>query len=182
MTPAERERAVSYLTRTRDDLLRATRPLSRDQLRFKPAPGRWSVAECLEHLVAVENRVLEGVFDALQKPGDPSKRSAFDGRDDAFMQIVTDRSQQRQAPDPVVPSTRWPVDQLIPEFEAARKRSTDLAATTNANLRLHFLPHRTLGELDCYQWLLMIAGHSDRHRAQIAEVLAAPDFPQTTAV
>lgn len=181
MTPAERERAVSYLTRNRDELLRATRSLSRDQLRFKPEPGRWSVGECLEHIVMVENRLLDSVLEAIQHPVDPSKHSAFEGRDDAFVQLVTDRSQPRQAPDPAQPAGRWQPDQLVPEFEAVRERSRNLAATTNANLRQHFFTHRTLGELDCYQWLLMISAHGDRHRAQIEEVLAAPGFPRASA-
>ena len=42
MTPAERERAVNYLTQSRDNLLRTIRGLSREQLQFKSAPDRWS--------------------------------------------------------------------------------------------------------------------------------------------
>lgn len=181
MTPADRERAVSYLSQTRDNLLRATGGLSPAQLQFKSAPGRWSVAECLEHIVTVEHRVIEGITNALQQPADPAKRSAFDGRDDEFLQIVTDRSSRRQAPEAIHPSNRWPCDRLIPEFQAARKRSIDLAANTDCHPRQHFFAHRAFGELDCYQWMLLIAGHGDRHRAQIDEVLAAPNFPRAAA-
>lgn len=181
MTPADRERAVSYLTQTRDNLLRATNGLSSGQWAFKPAPGRWSVAECLEHIVTVENRVLEGISNALQQPADDSKQSAFDGRDDEFLQIVTDRSARREAPEAVQPSHRWPHDQLIREFASARQRSIDLAAATNSDPRRHFFAHRAFGELDCYQWLLLVAAHGDRHRAQIEEVLAAPNFPRSAA-
>jgi hypothetical protein len=29
-----------------------------------------------------------------------------------------------------------------------------------------------------YQWLLLIAGHCDRHRVQSEEVMASPGFPR----
>jgi uncharacterized damage-inducible protein DinB len=181
MTPADRERAVSYLSQTRDNLLRATSGLSPAQLEFKSAPGRWSVADCLEHIVVVENFFLERVSAALQEPADSSKRSAFDGRDDELLQIVTDRSSPRQAPEMVQPSSRWQHDQLVREFEVARKRTVDLAAGTDRDPRRHFFPHRAFGELDCYQWFLLVAAHGDRHRAQIEEVIAAPNFPRAAA-
>ncbi|MGA9883997.1 MAG: DinB family protein [Candidatus Acidiferrales bacterium] len=181
MTSADRERAVSYLSQTRDNILRAASGLSPAQLQFKPAPGRWSVAECLEHIVTVEHRVLDGMTSALQQPVESAKRSAFDGRDDELLQIVTDRSNPRQAPEAIHPSNRWPHDQLIPEFQAARKRSIDLAANSECDPRQHFFAHRAFGELDCYQWLLLVAAHGDRHRAQIDEVLGSPNFPRAAA-
>ncbi len=181
MTPAERERAVSYLSQTRDNLLRATGGLSPAQLQFKPAPGRWSVAECLEHIVTVERRVIEGITSALQQPADAAKRSAFDGRDDELLQVVTDRSSPRQAPEAIHPSNRWPHSRLMPEFQAARKRSIELAGNPDCHLRQHFFAHRAFGDLDSYQWLLLVAGHGERHRAQIEEVTASPNFPRAAA-
>jgi len=181
MTAADRERAVSYLAQTRDNLLRATRGLSPAQLAFKPAPGRWSVADCLEHLVTVENRAMEGISGALQQPADSAKRSPFDGRDDELLQIVTDRSSPRKAPEMAEPSGRWPQDQLLREFEATRARSIELARSTVCDPRQHFFAHRAFGELDCYQWILLVAAHGDRHRAQIEEVLGAPNFPRAAA-
>lgn len=180
MTPADRERAVSYLTQTRDNLLRATNGLSPAQWGFKSAPGRWSVAECLEHIVTVENRVLDNISNVLHQSADSSKQSSFDGRDDELLQIVTDRTARREAPEAVQPSSRWPHDRLLGEFLSARQRSIDLAAT-GSDLRRHFFAHRAFGELDCYQWLLLLAAHGDRHRAQMEEVLAAPNFPRAAA-
>ena len=183
MTPAERERAISYLVQSRDSLLGTVRGLSREQLQFKPAPDRWSIADCLEHLILVENRrICEGIPAALQQPIDPARRSAYEGRDDDLVQHVAGRVQRAQAPEPVRPAARWPHDRLIPEFEAVRKRSADLVATTPADLRRYFSTHPLFGELDCYQWVLLVAAHSDRHRAQIEELIASPGFPRAAAV
>lgn len=181
MKPAERERAISYLKQSRDSLLRATSGLSPAQMQFKPAADRWSVADCLEHLITVENRCFEGLSSALREPADSAKRSAFDGRDDELLHIVTDRGSRRQAPEAIHPSGRWQQDHLLREFEAARKRTIDLATTTECDPRQHFFAHRAFGDLDCYQWLLLVAGHGERHRAQIEEVLAAPNFPRAAA-
>jgi DinB superfamily len=183
MTPAERGRVLNYLAESRDNLLRLTRGLSQEQLEFKPAPDRWSIAECLEHLIMVENnRVAGGITAALQQPVDPSKRSAFEGRDEELVQMVTNRGQRGQAPEMLRPTGRQPDSRLVFEFEAARKRTSDLVATTNADLRKHFSLHPRFGDLDCYQWLLLVAGHCDRHCQQIEEVAASPGFPRAAAI
>jgi len=178
MTPSERQRAIAYLAETRDRLLGTTRGLSPSQLQFKPAPDRWCVAECLEHIVFVEDRILGRLSATVSEPPNPSKRSAFDGTDDELLGTVVNRTQRAQAPEPLRPTGRWPHDRLIPEFEAVRKRSAEFAATTDANLRHHFLRHPFLGELDCYQYLLLIGGHCDRHHAQVEEVISSPGFPR----
>lgn len=181
MTPAERERAVNYLAETRENLLRATSPLSHAQLQFKPAPDRWSVAECLEHVILVENRILGRISELAQGPADTSKRSAFEGRDDSLAQIIAGRVDRFPAPEMLYPSGRWPLDRLLPEFQAARGRSLDLAARMDADLRRRFFPHPVYGDLDSYQWLLLIPAHGERHRAQAEEVTSAPGFPRAAA-
>ncbi len=178
MTPAERELALQNLADSRERLLRMAHGLSRDQLHFCPAPDRWSVAECLEHIVTVEARLLERIQTTLEKGPDSSRRSALEGRDDALVAGTVARELRFQAPEILVPSGRWPDDRLLPEFEAARQKSRDFAASTQADLRSHFFKHPALGDLDLYQWLLMIAAHCDRHRAQSEEVIASGGFPR----
>jgi len=80
-----------------------------------------------------------------------------------------------------MPMGRWPHDQLVREFEAARKRTSEFAATTSADLRQAAFPHPMFGPLDCYQWLLLIAAHGERHRAQAEEVMADANFPRSAA-
>jgi len=182
MTPAERDRATAYLAKTRENLLGATRELSREQLLFKPAPDRWSAADCLEHIVVVERRVMERITGALQQAFDPAKRSAYDGRDDALVTHITNRSERAKAPEMAVPTGRWSHERLLPEFELARKSTTEFAATNNDDLRRHLAAHPRFGELDCYQWLLLIGAHGERHRQQIEEVIASAEGPRAAVV
>jgi len=69
----------------------------------------------------------------------------------------------------------------LQQFAAARKRTSEFAAATNADLRRHFLPHPVFGDLDCYQWLLLLGAHCDRHRVQSQEVKASAEFPRAAA-
>jgi len=181
MTTDEREVLLKNLAESRERLLRMAQSLSREQLHYRPAPGRWTVAECLEHIATVEGRVLGLIQLTLQTGPDSSKRSAMDGKDDALIADVAGRVTRFQAPDMLVPTGRWPDEQLLKEFEGARKQTRDFAASTPADLRRHFYKHPALGELDLYQWLLLIAAHCDRHRAQSEEVMASAGFPRSSA-
>ena len=102
----------------------------------------------------------------------------MDGQDEALIAGLVARVIRFQAPEPVLPTGRWPDEQLLQEFEAARVQTRDFAAITTADLRRHFFKHPVIGELDLYQWLLLIAGHCDRHRVQSEEVMASPGFPR----
>ncbi len=177
ITPAERDRLTNYLAVTRERLLNATRSLSSEQLGFKPSSDRWSVAENLEHLTIVENRVLGRIENALQA-SDSSKRSAWEGRDEALLKEIRSRSPRVQAPEIVQPTGTLEQEELFRQFEAARRRTGEFAVTTNADLRGHFFPHPLFGEMDCYQWLLAMGAHYERHLGQIEEVLASACFPR----
>lgn len=178
MTSAERERAVAYLAETRESLHRTTKNLSPTQLQFKPAPDRWSVAECLEHIVIVESFILNTINSTLQQPAGSFTSAMSDEVMDARLKKATERATRVKAPVHLEPTGRRPHDQLLPEFDAARKRTSDFVGGTNAQLRERGFPHPILGELDCYQWVLLIGGHGERHRAQAEEVIADANFPR----
>lgn len=178
ITPAERDRLTKYLALTRERLLNTARSLSSEQLGFKPSSEQWSVAENVEHLTIVENRAFGRIENALQGASDVSKRSAWEGRDEALVSEIRNRSPRVQAPEIVRPTGTWQQEELLRQFQAARQRTGEFAATTDADLRGHCWPHPILGELDCYQWLLAVGAHCERHLAQIEEVLASAEFPR----
>jgi uncharacterized damage-inducible protein DinB len=179
MTPAERELALNQLAESRERLLRTVHGLSETQLTYKPRPDRWSVADLIEHLAVVETRILGLIQQSLATAPDPSKRGAM--TDEALVEDVACRVTRFQAPEFLAPTGRWTAEQRVPEFEAARKRTVEFVAGTNADLRRHFARHPVLGELDCYQWVLLLSAHCDRHRAQGEEVKADAGFPRAAA-
>jgi uncharacterized damage-inducible protein DinB len=180
MAAAERDTVLKNLADSRERLLRAVQGLSHQQLHFRPDPDRWTVAECVEHITFVEGRILAMIQKTLSAGPTPEKRSAMEGKESVFFENVAARLPRLQAPESVKPCGRWPDDQLLKEFEAARQRTREFAATTDADLRTHFFAHPFFGDLDLYQWLLLIGAHCDRHRAQSEEVMSSPGFPRST--
>ena len=177
MTQAERQRVTRYLAETGAELLHRTRHLSPLQLDYRPAAHRWSVAEIVEHIIIVEGLILRGIDVALQRPSDSA--SAWQGRDDALILELRNRAHSLQGPEIVLPKPEWEHADLFRRFEVVRQRTQAFAATTTANLRSHCSPHPVYGQIDCYQWLLVIGAHCERHLAQCEEVMAAPRFPRT---
>jgi hypothetical protein len=178
ITPAERERLTGYLSQSGSQLLETVSSLSPAQLDFKPNPDRWSAAQIVEHLTILEG-FLPILIDATLKS--PPQQSAWQGRDDALIQDIRSRESRVQAPERAHPTGRFQHEELFRQFEAARKRNIEYAATTNAPLRNFCTPHPVFGQIDCYQWLLSAAAHCERHHAQILEVMASADFPRAAA-
>lgn len=177
ITSEERRKLGTYLTETRERLLRLTQSLTPIQLIHKPAPNRWSVADNLEHVTVVESLVLDRVNQALQEAPDPSRQSAWHGRDEALIQSVENHADRLEAPELIQPARRQ-YQELFQQLEAVRQRTCEFVAETSAELRGHYFAHPVYGELDCYQWLLTMGAHFERHRVQIEEILAAPRFPR----
>ena len=180
LTPEERAAALKSLQATHDAFLQSIAGLSEKQWRFKPAPDRWSVAEVSEH-IAVSESTIFGLVQTkfMTSPADPSKRTEVVGKDEIILTKVPDRSHKVQAPEILKPTNRWATEaDVIKAFEESRKATMDYVRTTNDDLRDHFGPHPVLGPLDCYQWILLISAHSERHTKQIEEVKADPNFPK----
>src|SRR5215471_6891535 len=73
ITDAERKFAVDHLNQTRTDLINAVQGLSEAQLNFKPAPDRWSVLECVQHIVLAS----QGLFGLEQQTSKTPNDSNF---------------------------------------------------------------------------------------------------------
>lgn len=180
-TAAERDFVAKHLAESRDRFVQLVRALPSRQLAYKPGPGRWSIAENLEHVVLVEHRGRGFIDVALKHPPDLARSSGYPGSAESLIIMLRDRSHPRRGPEQIQPTGRWPHEQLLDEFVAARKRTCDLLAATPEDLHAHFSPHPLFGELTCYQWLLILAAHCDRHRAQSEEVMASEGFPPAAA-
>lgn len=178
LTAAEREKAVQYLEQTRDGVIAQTKGLSDAQMKFKPAPDRWSVAETLEHIAVAEDYLLGNVTQNIMKaPAGPADRDTAK-LDAMILAAVPDRSTKRQAPGPLVPNGRWTPAETLAHFEASRAKTIAFLQST-PDLREHASSDNPFQQpMDAYEWLLFISAHSQRHTKQIAEVKADPNFPK----
>jgi uncharacterized damage-inducible protein DinB len=168
-TEVDMEKVRNYLEETRQTLIRSIREFPEEQFFTAPAEGCWSAAETFEHVVSVEHRALGRIQAAVQKPADPSRKSAMRGRDEDLFAGVVSRDTRITAPPITRPTGAQNKEQLLAAFEAARESTMRFAEQNDADLRAHFSPHSMFGDLDCYQWLMLIPAHGERHRAQIEE-------------
>ncbi len=183
MTIAERDKAVSYLERTKAALLQATASITEAQWQFKPSPGQWSAAECVEHIVVSEQLLLDNIQKSATNPPDPAEvLAACAGKEKIIEQRVPRRGAKAKAPAPVFPSGRFGDPAAITaRFIAVRDRTIEYARTTSDPIREHTFPHFAFGPLDGYQWLIFCAAHTERHTAQLLEVIEAEALARRTA-
>lgn len=177
LTQADREKGLQYLEQTRDGVVAATKGLSEAQLKFKPAPDRWSVAEIVEHITVVEGAIYQNVTEKVMKapPGAADRDTAkIDG---LVLAMVPDRSHKVKAPDQFVPTGRWPATDTVDQFLKTRAQSVTFFEST-PDLRAHVGGQSPFGLLDGYEWIMYAAAHSARHTKQILEVKADPNFPK----
>ncbi len=178
MEATERKLALEHLNASRERLLATVRGLSAEQRMFQAAERRWSVADCLEHLIIVENFVWKTMQNVLQTPPQPEKQAEVRPRDQIVLEMVPARTRRVAGPPGVHPTRSWrDFGELVQQFEIARARTLQFAAYSDADLRCHFFPHPIIGDLDCYQWLLFLGTHCERHVRQMEEVMADPGFP-----
>ncbi|MBI3406208.1 MAG: DinB family protein [Acidobacteria bacterium] len=179
---ADQDKAVAYLKKTQKGVEAAVKGLSAEQLKWKAAPDRWSVQDCLEHITLSEDYLRTVVTDkVLKSPAAPDKVSASKQSegDEMIMKRVTDRSHKAQAPEPLKPSGKWADSKaMLKEFSARRAATIQLVRNSPENLRAHFMDSPAAKDLDGVQWILFLAAHSERHTAQMLEVKADPNFPK----
>ena len=180
LTGEERKDAVKYLEETRKNFLESVKGLSEAQWKFKSAPDRWSVAEVAEHIAVSEETLFGLVANQIMKsPAAPEKKESVKGKEKQLPELLTNRSQKFQAPEMLKPTSRFAtLDDCVKAFNASRDKTEAYVKTTQDDLRSHFAPHPVLKDLDAYQWIILISGHSARHTDQIKEVKADPNFPK----
>ncbi len=175
MSQAERQRVTEYLAETQGQVLQIVLTLSAQQLDFKSKPARWSISQTLEHLSAVDNLTRALIEEALGKPAG-LKESAWKDRDDALLDQVRNRVLALKAPEVIQPSEATHHDDVFRRLKEARQRLLAFVASTDAPLRSFCVAHPIFGELDCYQWLLAMGAHFERHLGPIHAVIELNDL------
>ncbi len=174
ITSDERSRTLLELERTRTLMLSAIDGVEEEQAKKKPAPERWSVLECVEHLALTERGIFAAMQANLKAPeSSEAERAKTRGKAEVLGQFMPDRSRKATAPVEVAPRGEFKtLAAARAAFEAARKATIDFVATTDLPLHSHVTKHFAFGELDVYQWFVLMAGHVERHTRQINEVKA----------
>lgn len=175
---ADNQNIVKELERTEARFLKSIEGLSEAQWNFKPAPDRWSVAECAEHIAASEPFIRTMIAGVVNKEATPEMVKEGIRKDEILSTAMVDRSKKFKAPEPLVPTNRFGTPAAATESFKKERAQTIQLASSAPDLRTHGDKHFLLGPLDSYGWFLFLSGHSERHTLQIDEVKASPDFPK----
>jgi DinB superfamily len=175
---ADKEKALQYLEATKKEVLDAVEGLSPAQWNFKPGPDRWSVVECMEHIASAEDFLRGLVTEQVMKsPAAPDRDvKAIDA---GILKNVPDRSVKRQAPEPIKPGNKYGSPEGSEKHFVESRSVTESLLKNTPDLRDHAMAGPTGDKLDAYEWILLIAAHSDRHTKQILEVKTDPNFPKS---
>jgi hypothetical protein len=175
----DRTALLQDLERSRKMFLSAIADVTTEaQWNYKPAPDRWSVAECAAHIIAAEEYFRQNVAAALKSPPLAAAQQSNAG-DAGIVKMIRDRSQRFQAPAGLEPTGKVTAKaQAIKDFEATRTRTVDYVRTTADPLREHGAGTPP-NVMSAYQLLLMLSGHTERHTAQLLEVKASPGYPRS---
>jgi hypothetical protein len=165
---------AGYLEESRAVLLAAVAAIPEDRRAERASENAWTAGEVIDHLALVEDgvaRLLERRAERGRAEGlgpDPETSSILGCLDDRLM----DRTQHRfQAHEVVRP--RSGTDASVALASLAQSRLALVAAMRHIDgLDLGALRarHPALGEIDLYQWLVMVAKHERRHAQQLEEL------------
>jgi flavodoxin len=179
LTEAERNTATKFLSETETGVLESISGLSEAQLTFKPAPDKWSVEDCMKHIAATEIGLWQMTEGNIKQAANPEKRMELKMSDDDVMKNIEDRSHKVKTFPPFEPQNTGfkTLSDAVNSFKDNRSKLIEYVKTTDQDLRNHVatLP---VGSFDCYQMILFIGAHSNRHMQQINEVKADPNFPK----
>jgi hypothetical protein len=172
MSDGDRQRLLAHLEMTESWLVSEVGGLSDQQLRFRRAPDTWNIMDVVEHLAIAEPQYWKNLQDSVKQPETAYKPEATDA---GILWYGIDRTNRQKTGEARVPKGRWNnVKDSLGEFRKLRATMRDYAATTKDGMRSRRLLE---GNMDVYQWFLMISSHSQRHILQIREIKADSHFP-----
>jgi hypothetical protein len=172
MTTGDRQRLVSHLEMTEGWLVSELAGLSEAQLSHRPSSDSWSIKDVVEHLGIAEPQYWKQVEDSLKAPVTGYKPEATDA---AILWYGIDRTNRARTGEARVPDGRFKsAAEALASFRKLRATMLEKARGSQDDFRGRKLIE---GNMDVYQWFLMISSHSQRHILQIREIKASGGYP-----
>ncbi len=171
---------VNYYEQTLENLQSAVEGLSEKQLQFKAAPDKWSVSQCLEHIVLSEKMLLEYVKKTMEQEPTPERKAEVKMTDEGLIKGMTDRSFKAQAPKEMTPKEKGiykTADKALEDLRSQRREILDYLNDFSVEDMRSRVSESPFGLVDAYHSFLYIPSHTARHTLQIEEIKAEKGFP-----
>jgi hypothetical protein len=169
---ARTEELIRFLDERLDRLRAAVEAIPANRRDEKPDPERWSVAEVLEHLIAIERGTTQ-VFIAHAGEGEPIGDDFGSGSvlDTVDMGMLLDRSRKRVTAEARRPTGTLDAATGWAQLEEARRGLVEqIRRADGVSLEGVMHDHPVGRRLNLYQWVVFVGGHQARHEAQIVEI------------
>jgi hypothetical protein len=141
---------------------------------MRPAPDRWSILECVEHVGRAEN----GMFGMLTTQMVPSSVAGDRSREEFLIRGAVDRNQRVAAPDRAHPVGRFAtLAEALDDFREKHRRTVAYIEECAEDLRSCSMQHPVVGPCTGQEFLILMALHPARHAKQIREVRANLGLP-----
>jgi hypothetical protein len=174
LTAGDRQRLLAHLDLTETWLADEVDGLTPAQLTYRMTPESWHIMDVVEHLAIAEPQYWKQLRDSVEKQ--PIVAKASDITDGDILWYGIDRTRRQRTGEPRVPKGRYgSMSESLRAFRKLRAEMRDYATGTQHDLRGRRLLE---GNMDVYQWFLMISSHAQRHILQIREIKAHAGFPK----
>jgi hypothetical protein len=169
MKKEEQTEILTALRRSQEIFLDAVEGIAEDFAAKRPGEERWSALECVEHVALSEEFLLSSIQQAEHGAARIDK-----GREAAILALGTDRTRPAVSPEAVSPRGRFAsLSEAVRHFQASRAQTISYVENCSADLRSMLTTHPLLGTVNCYEVLLLIVVHPERHAKQIAGIRGA---------
>ena len=174
MDAKDRELILNLLAESHEALCSSTAGISDEQAKIRPAPGRWSILECVEHVGFVE----DALFNRFTTQMVPTTPSGDRSREEVVLRVAPDRTRKFEAPEQAQPKGRFTsLDDALDYFKKSRARTIAHFEQCDLDLRAFTLLHPVVGPTTAQEFAIIIALHPARHAKQIREVREALSIP-----
>jgi len=179
LTEKERKDADKFLAESEKEVFKTIDKLTDAQLTFKAAPDKWSVQDCMYHIAATEKGLGSMLEASLKDSAHPEKRKDIKWTDEDVKKNIESRSNKVKTSPQLEPQNTGfkTMAEATASFKENRDKLINFVKTTPDDLRNHIVT-MPFGSLDDYQMVLFIGAHTNRHVAQMKEVMADPNFPK----
>lgn len=174
LSDGDRQRLLTHLRLTEGWLTTEVEGLTPAQLRYRMTPETWTIVDVVEHLAIAEPQYWQQLQRSLERPAVQGYKP--DATDADILWYGIDRSRRQKTGEARVPGGKYAdVKDSLAAFRALRATMLELATGTTEDLRGRALVE---GNMDVYQWFLMISSHAQRHVLQIREIKESPGYPR----
>ena len=177
MTDTDREHLLVHFEMTTQMVAEQVHGLSAAQLEYQASPDRWSIRQIVSHLAVAEPDYWRQIQKALKAAPDMKDKKSTSTDADIMWYGIDRVVHTKTGGGHEKVDTYKDLDEALGKFQALRATMMEYIRTTPDDMRAH-----SFGDygdvIDCWQWMLEISTHAERHIQQIREIKNDPKFPR----